>query len=236
MKKSEPPAWVVHKFGGSSVADAACFERVAAIVESRQFASSTGGERLHLAVVLSACKGVTDALLELVRLAEQRDNSWRGRLAALRVRHAGIAEQLLDDGATGEYLSEFDRDLADLTGVLETTSVMRSAAQTVSDLAAGFGEIWSTRLFTASCSGAASAPACSGWMRAAASKSSGGRWGRPCTGRNHAPSCRRCAARPGWRPQHAGHHRVHRHRSARRADHARTQWQRLLGLNFRRAA
>ena len=50
--------WIVHKFGGSSVADAACFRRVADIVE----ASSNPRE----AIVLSACRGVTDALLELV--------------------------------------------------------------------------------------------------------------------------------------------------------------------------
>ena len=58
MKSSAASAWVVHKFGGSSVADADCFTRVADIIESQP------GERLG--VVLSACKGVTDALLGLV--------------------------------------------------------------------------------------------------------------------------------------------------------------------------
>jgi len=42
--------WIVHKFGGSSVADAGCFRRVAEIVE----ASPNPRE----AVVLSACRGV----------------------------------------------------------------------------------------------------------------------------------------------------------------------------------
>src|SRR5258706_470466 len=55
--------WVVHKFGGSSVADAGCFRRVAAIVEA--------SDNPREAVVLSACRGVTDALLALVSLAEQ---------------------------------------------------------------------------------------------------------------------------------------------------------------------
>ena len=49
----DPQAWVVHKFGGSSVADAQCFERVADIIESQ-------AATLRLAIVLSACKGVTD--------------------------------------------------------------------------------------------------------------------------------------------------------------------------------
>jgi aspartokinase/homoserine dehydrogenase 1 len=139
---SNPEAWVVHKFGGSSVADAHCFERVARILESPAF-----NARARMAVVLSACKGVTDELLQLVALAERRDESWRARLASLRTRHADIAAALLDAASAAEYLAEFDRDSTDLAGVLQTTSVMRSAAQSVSDLTAGFGEIWSTRLF-----------------------------------------------------------------------------------------
>ena len=139
---SKPSAWVVHKFGGSSVADAQCFERVARIIETPPFNAPA-----RIAVVLSACKGVTDELLQLVALAERRDESWRTRLAALRARHAGIAAALLGAASADEYLAEFDRDSTDLAGVLQTTSVMRSAAQSVSDLTAGFGEIWSTRLF-----------------------------------------------------------------------------------------
>jgi bifunctional aspartokinase / homoserine dehydrogenase 1 len=135
------PAWIVHKFGGSSVADAQCFERVAAIVESAPHT------RTRIAVVLSACKGVTDELLELVALAERQQPGWRPRLVALRERHAGIAAALLEARALEQYLADFDRDSAELAGVLQTTAVMRSAAQSVCDLTAGFGEIWSTRLF-----------------------------------------------------------------------------------------
>ena len=47
--------WRVHKFGGSSVADARCMQRVASILED--------DPRKRLSVVLSACRGVTDALL-----------------------------------------------------------------------------------------------------------------------------------------------------------------------------
>ena len=149
MSAIDPRAWVVHKFGGSSVADAACFERVAAIVESPSLVSASRSQhvRARVAVVLSACKGVTDELLELVALAERQDPIWRARLAGLRQRHAGIAAALLEARAAQQYLVDFDRDSSDLAGVLQTTSVMRSAAQSVCDLAAGFGEIWSTRLF-----------------------------------------------------------------------------------------
>lgn len=139
MSPPDPSSWVVHKFGGSSVADAACFARVATIIESHP------GQRLG--IVLSACRGVTDALLQLVLLAERQDEAWRAQLAALRQRHADIANALLPPAVAAEYLAEFDRDTADLDGVLRTTQVMRTAGQHVRDKVSGYGEIWSTRLF-----------------------------------------------------------------------------------------
>lgn len=132
-------AWVVHKFGGSSVADAGCFRRVADILDSQPSP--------RLGVVLSACKGVTDALLGLVALAERQDDSWRAALVALRERHAVIANTLLDADGAGLWLQRFDKDSADIAGILQTTHIMRSAAQNVRDLVAGYGEIWSTSLF-----------------------------------------------------------------------------------------
>ena len=69
MPASDPSAWVVHKFGGSSVADADCFKRVANILETLPPG--------RLGVVLSACRGVTDGLLGLVARAEAQDDGWR---------------------------------------------------------------------------------------------------------------------------------------------------------------
>jgi len=132
-------SWVVHKFGGSSVADAACFRRVAAIIDS--FPAPRVG------VVLSACKGVTDALLGLVTLAENQDERYRVELGALRARHAQIAETLLSPESARLYLAGFDRDCHDLEGILHTVKLTRAAARNVSDLIAGYGEIWSTKLF-----------------------------------------------------------------------------------------
>ena len=144
MPKVQTPAhaaesWVVHKFGGSSVADADCFRRVAAILDSQTPA--------RLGVVLSACRGVTDALLRLVALAERQDDSYRSEIASLRARHATIAETLLTAQSARLYLAGFDRDCHDLEGILHTVKLTRSAAKNVSDLIAGYGEIWSTKLF-----------------------------------------------------------------------------------------
>ncbi|MDX2277520.1 MAG: bifunctional aspartate kinase/homoserine dehydrogenase I [Hyphomonadaceae bacterium] len=131
-------AWVVHKFGGSSVADATCFKRVAEIIGARR------GERLG--VVLSACKGVTDQLYEAVRRAETRESA-ADVLQGLTARHTEIAEALLTKASAAAYLDEFANDIRNVEGILRTVELTRAAAGNVRDLIVGFGEIWSTRLF-----------------------------------------------------------------------------------------
>src|ERR1700691_3505565 len=126
---------IVHKFGGSSVADADCFARVASLLE----ALPAG----RLAVVLSACRGVTDALLGLVSLAEQQDEAFRDSIGRLRERHAQIAERLLSADSARESLGGFDRDCQDLEGIMATVKLARTPSHEVSDLIAGYGELWS---------------------------------------------------------------------------------------------
>ncbi|MCS6947118.1 MAG: aspartate kinase, partial [Steroidobacteraceae bacterium] len=139
MSTSIPTRWVVHKFGGSSVADADCLRRVAAILN----AQPPG----RLAVVLSACKGVTDTLIDLVALAERQDPALQRRLDELRARHATIATTLLSAAAADLYMAAFDRDCHDVAGILQTVKLTRTAGRHIVDVVAGFGEIWSTRLF-----------------------------------------------------------------------------------------
>jgi aspartokinase/homoserine dehydrogenase 1 len=131
--------WVVHKFGGSSVADAACFRRVAEIVE----ASSNPRE----AIVLSACRGVTDSLLELVTLAQEPNKEFGPSLRALKARHLELAAELISKSAHETYKAQFERDCLDIAGMLQTVRLIRSSTYSMRDVIAGFGEIWSTRLF-----------------------------------------------------------------------------------------
>lgn len=132
-------AWKIHKFGGSSVADAACMERVARIVEN--------DPARRKAVVLSACRGVTDALLTLISLAEQQDPTLDERIAELRDRHVGIARELLPGALFDEFVEGLDRDCGDVAGILQTVRLVRAASTTMRDLISGYGEIWSTRIF-----------------------------------------------------------------------------------------
>src|SRR5450631_277049 len=133
--------WVVHKFGGSSVADAGCFRRVADILE----ASANPRE----AVVLSACRGVTDALLGLVTLAEQPDGCIAAAIEQLKRRHEKLAEELLSRPAYEAYRTLLNKDCRDIAGVLQTVRLIRAATDSMRDLISGYGEIWSTQLFAA---------------------------------------------------------------------------------------
>jgi len=131
--------WIVHKFGGSSVADAGCFRRVAEIVE----ASPNPRE----AVVLSACRGVTDALLGLVTLAETPDAYFPSAIEALKKRHVELARSLVSKAACDTYREQLERDCRDIAGMLQTVRLIRSAPQALRDVICGYGELWSTRLF-----------------------------------------------------------------------------------------
>ncbi len=137
--RADVEAWKVHKFGGSSVADAACMQRVARIIE--------GDPAQRQAVVLSACRGVTDALLGLIAMAERQDPALDDRIEELRQRHVGIARELLAGELCDEFIVELDRDCRDIGGILQTVRLVRAASTTMRDLIAGYGELWSTRIF-----------------------------------------------------------------------------------------
>jgi aspartokinase/homoserine dehydrogenase 1 len=136
--------WVVHKFGGTSVADAERYAAVAEILLARRAA----GERA--AVVVSAMSGVTDALLELVELAAVRDGSYTERLHALRARHAETAERLDLGAARTEALADsFTADFRELEEVLRGVWIARLDSERISEFISGHGELWSARLLNA---------------------------------------------------------------------------------------
>ena len=136
--KGSAATTAVHKFGGSSVADAACFRRVAAILraqpESTQF------------VVVSAMRGTTDALIALAESAARRGDGWKPDLETLRERHLSTTRDLLGDNAlaTVEWLK---REFDELASLLHALSVLGTSNREALELIQGFGEVWSARMF-----------------------------------------------------------------------------------------
>jgi aspartokinase/homoserine dehydrogenase 1 len=133
----DPHLFAAHKFGGSSLADASCFRRVAAILRTQP------GPR-QIAVV-SAMRGTTDALIGLADAAVRRDSAWKANWQALRDRHLVAAHELLDAkvATTADWL---ERGFADLANLLNALSVLGTPNREALESVQGLGEVWSARM------------------------------------------------------------------------------------------
>lgn len=128
--------WIVHKFGGSSLADARAFEHVVGLMTAE-----CGARRQ--AVVVSAMQGTTDALIDLSERAAADASDWPQALEALRSRHLECASLLgLADRAIEPISLSFRR----LEHILESFGLLGSVPQEAMELVAALGEQWSARL------------------------------------------------------------------------------------------
>ena len=128
---------IVHKFGGTSVADAERYRHVARLLLAR--------DEYEQITVVSAMKGVTDALIDLCGLASRSRGEWRDKWHELRARHRGAVVSLLGEssGPTLEWLDErFDK----LAEILAALAVIGALPSEVLDRVQGLGEVCSARL------------------------------------------------------------------------------------------
>jgi aspartokinase/homoserine dehydrogenase 1 len=133
--------WKIHKFGGSSLADADCFKRVAGLLLDRP------DERVG--AVVSAMRGMTDALLNLAVLAEQDNEAFNAELRELGERYLRAARELVAGDKLADVVDAWSNDAEDIRDVLKAIALVRSAPQRSRDVVAGYGEIWSARLLAA---------------------------------------------------------------------------------------
>ncbi|MGI9225741.1 MAG: bifunctional aspartate kinase/homoserine dehydrogenase I [Woeseiaceae bacterium] len=133
--------WQIHKFGGSSLADADCFRRVASLLLDYT--------DTRIGVVVSAMGGMTDTLINLSVLAEQDDDRFFDQLQAIGERYSTTARDLLEGGRRVSVLDAWGQDADDITDVLKAIALVKSAPQRSRDVVAGYGEIWSARLLAA---------------------------------------------------------------------------------------
>ncbi len=131
------PRTVVHKFGGTSVADAERYRHVAKLLLARD-------EEVQVTVV-SAMKGVTDALIELCELAAANRPEWHESWHALRARHRGAAVALLGEAA-GPVIEWVDERFQKLEEILNALIVIGGLPELVLQRVQGLGEVCSARL------------------------------------------------------------------------------------------
>jgi len=133
--------WKIHKFGGSSLADADCFKRVAEIVGTLPSG--------RVGVVVSAMGGMTNSLIAMVALAELDDGGEREALHAIGARYAETAKWLVSGDELVAILDAWGQDAKDIETVLTHIVEARSASPQNRDVVSGYGEVWSARLLAA---------------------------------------------------------------------------------------
>lgn len=135
------PTVVAHKFGGSSLADAERIAHVCATLLARD-------ERQ--VIVVSAMRGVTDALIDLVdRAADASDaGTWRAGADELEQQHLRCARQLLAERAD-DVVAWLAGEFVALRELLHAQSRIGAVSPDLLALVSGLGEIWSSRLVEA---------------------------------------------------------------------------------------
>ncbi|HEY7871720.1 MAG TPA: bifunctional aspartate kinase/homoserine dehydrogenase I [Rudaea sp.] len=131
---------VAHKFGGSSLADAARIQHVAELVRTRPEPQQV--------VVVSAMRGVTDALLAIADDAARGHAQWRKGFDALRRRHIDTARDLLG-AAAGPTCEWLEGRFGELAETINAIAILRGAGHGVAEAASGNGEVWSAHLLHA---------------------------------------------------------------------------------------
>ena len=135
--------WIVHKFGGTSLADAERYRAAAEIVLAQR-------SHERVAVVVSAMSGVTNALIRSVELAARQDNSYLPELEALKKRHLeAIAGLQLPDEQSNSLQQTISSEFNALEEVLRGVWITRLASERIVEFVSGHGELWSAQLLHA---------------------------------------------------------------------------------------
>jgi aspartate kinase len=133
------------KFGGTSVGNAEAHSQAADIVlEQREHWD-------HLAVVVSAMSGVTDALTKGARTAAAGDDrTYRATVADLRVRHYRAVDELLDpDGERAQLLTTVDQYLDEFAMFCHSVHVLGEVTPRAMDAITSLGERINARILAA---------------------------------------------------------------------------------------
>jgi bifunctional aspartokinase / homoserine dehydrogenase 1 len=125
----------VMKFGGTSVGDADCVRRAAAIVKS------TAAQR-RVVVVVSAMSGVTNRLIQAAHRAEAGDQEVSAKLVGeLRQQHVTALDALVRDPRSHEeIISALKLVLDELERLLRGTALLRELTPRALDAISGVGE------------------------------------------------------------------------------------------------
>ncbi len=132
---------IVMKFGGTSVKDVAAVRRLVEIIRR---------EKRPKLVVVSALSKVTDALIEVGRLAEKGDAEAAGdAVRALHRRHLEMASLVASPEKRPELIVALDELFAGLEAIVHALAVVEEVSPRSADTIVAFGELASSKIVAA---------------------------------------------------------------------------------------
>ncbi len=136
---------IVMKFGGTSVGSAQAIAQAALLVKQE------APKWDHTVVVVSAMRGVTDALIEGARTAAQGDDQvYRGLVSDLRVKHTlAVAELLIDTEARTALLKAVETYLDEFSAFCHSVHVLGEVTPRAMDAISSLGERMNARVVAA---------------------------------------------------------------------------------------
>jgi bifunctional aspartokinase / homoserine dehydrogenase 1 len=130
------------KFGGSSVRDAERIKNLIAII------SNDVNKKDIIGIVFSAFQGVTDDLLNLSRMAVERNELYLTALSKLKERHLQVISDLLSAKNRSKVESSISILLDELEEILKGVYLIRELSDKSLDFILSFGELLSNTIIS----------------------------------------------------------------------------------------
>lgn len=127
----------VLKFGGSSVANHKNIAKSVSIIKN---------EDHRVAVVVSALGGVTDSLVEAIRLAKSKDKSYIHLLESLKNRHLETLSNLVSQSNQNKSNQYIQKTFVHIGSLLEGCYLLGELSPKVSDCILSYGELLSSNI------------------------------------------------------------------------------------------
>jgi aspartokinase/homoserine dehydrogenase 1 len=130
------PEYKVHKFGGSSLANADRFNAIKPLLNGKSEI-----------IVVSAVQGTTTALQAIIDAAK-RGAPFLQTLEKLEKKHFNLANALLSRNKSGDVITLIKKDFTEIKYILYSVQLTGSCSKEMQDFTLGYGEIWSAKILS----------------------------------------------------------------------------------------
>jgi aspartokinase/homoserine dehydrogenase 1 len=132
----------VLKFGGTSVGNAENLNKVVAIVKKALSSD-------NIIVVVSALGGTTDALIETVKAASLRNESFKDTLKSIEKRHLQTVKELMPVDQQSAILSRVKKHINEIESICDGVYLLQELSPRTLDSIVSYGELLSSLIISA---------------------------------------------------------------------------------------